>query len=323
VPAKNIQAESGQSVNAAAAGPFDDEVARFQRHLRAENKSPKTIVTYTEAVTQLTAHLVGRGMPLVLEHVRREHIEDFLATLLERYTAATAANRYRALRVFFAWLAEEAVIPASPMVHMKPPQVAVQPPPVLREEELRDLLAVCERGTALEDRRDTAILRVFIDTGARLAEVAGIRTAPLDDDRNDLDLAHGTIRVLGKGRRVRMVPIGAKTVRAIDRYLRQRARHAEAHQVWLWLGLKGQLSTSGISQMVRRRGIEAGLGASLHPHLFRHAAAHHWQAAGGEGTDLMRLMGWNSPTMLQRYAASAASERAVLAHRRLGLGDRL
>jgi integrase len=81
------------------------------------------------------------------------------------------------------------------------------------------------------------------------------------------------------------------------------------------------LTDTGIFQMVKRRGREAGL--ELHPHLFRHTAAHRWMAAGGSESDLMAISGWRSRQMLQRYGASAAQERAIAAHKRMALGDRL
>ena len=173
---------------------------------------------------------------------------------------------------------------------------------MLSEDNLRALLGVC-KGRDFEARRDLALLSVFIDTGARLGEIAGIRLEPQGDldDQGDLDLGTGMVRVFGKGGRWRMLPLGAQATRVLDRYLRVRARHARADDPALWLGKKGRLGPSGIAQMVRRRGREAGL-PDLHPHQFRHTVAHHWQAQGGEGSDLMRIMGWRSPTMWQRYA---------------------
>jgi site-specific recombinase XerD len=113
----------------------------FERHLRAENKSARAVETYLEAVQQLDALLTARGVELAV--ASREDLETFLAGLVARWKPATAANRYRALRVFYAWLEDEGEIPSDPMAKMKPPRVPDQPAPVLTEEMPRRLLATC------------------------------------------------------------------------------------------------------------------------------------------------------------------------------------
>ena len=97
------------------------------------------------------------------------------------------------------------------MARMRPPKVPEQPVAVLTLDEQRRLLATCE-GRSFVDRRDAAMLRVFIDTGARLAEVAGLLVATIELD-------DGMLLVMGKGRRERRLPIGSRTVKALDRYL--------------------------------------------------------------------------------------------------------
>jgi site-specific recombinase XerD len=306
-----------------AAGDIVANNESFARHLRAENLSPKTIYAYTGAVEQLTRFLADKGMPLGVASITREHVEAFVTHLLETRKPTTAHQRYRGCQSFFKWLVEEGEIKQSPMVNMKPPRLPELEVPVLSEEELKRLLNTCDKGQDYESRRDAAILRVFIDSGARLAEVTNIRFTPDDEETNDVDLEQGTMRVFGKGRRWRLVPLGNRTIKAVDRYLRKRAQHPQAHQPWLWLGLKGKMTESGVRQVIRRRGRQAGFQEQLYPHMLRHAAASAWLAAGGSEGGLMRKLGWRSRAMLQRYASATAEERAISESKRLGLGERL
>jgi site-specific recombinase XerD len=196
------------SPDGTAAGDLQTNAASFRRHLRAENISPNTVLTYTSAVALLADYLGSQGMPSDVAKIRREHIEAFIADLLEHWKPATANNRFRGCQRFFNWLVEEGEIKTSPMARMRPPRIPEQPAEVLRIDELRKLLTSCNKDTSFTGRRDYALLRILIDTGIRRAEIAGLRWRPDDETTNDVDLEQAALRVMGNGRRERVVHIG-------------------------------------------------------------------------------------------------------------------
>jgi len=200
-----------------------------------------------------------------------------MAHLTSTRSASTASLAYRALQQWFGWLVREEEIDRSPMERRRPPQVPETPVPVLSEDQLRRLLRSCD-GRDFVSRRDTAIIRLFIDTGGRRGEVGRLAV-------DDVDLVDDVVHVLGKGRRPRALPFGQQTGLALGRYLRVRSgdRFASRPELWLAEKNRGPLLDNGIEQVLKRRGAAVGI-PGLHAHMFRHTATHRWRVEGGGDT---------------------------------------
>lgn len=309
------------------------------RSLRSRNKAPKTIRTYKEAADALIEFInnpPADARQLLAEHpvsdapdVKRSHIEAFMAELVAHHKPLTAVNRYSALQQWFKWMTEEPdLIEFSPMTNTRRPTVPEQTIPVVSISDIKAVLATC-KGKGLIDLRDEAIIRLFCDTGIRLSELTGLKTADMVDGERvpHIDLDAQVIWVLGKGRRWRAITFGDRTAVTLDRYMRARRKHRHAASEHVWLGARGRrriepMTVFGIYQMVKRRCDAAGV-PRIHPHQFRHTWAHTMKVKGMDRGDLKRQGGWKSDQMVDRYGSSAADERSQAAHRRYQFGDEL
>jgi site-specific recombinase XerD len=292
----------------------DDLAASWTRSLRARNLAATTIDSYLLSLRLLVEFCRAEGLPSDPVHMQRSHVEKFIGHSLATRSVNTAGVRYRSLVQFFKWLASEDEIESSPMSRMTAPVAPEVPIPVVDDEALRRLLRACE-GKTFADRRDTAILRLFIDTPCRLA---GITYLEVDD----IDWGSSSVTVRAKGNKTLVQPFGPATALALDRYMRVRRGHKDSRSAALWLGTRGPMTRWGLPQMLERRCAEAGI-AKIHFHQLRHTFSHQWLKDGGSGEDLMRLAGWSSRAMLSRYGAALADERAVEAYRRRLPGERI
>lgn len=274
---------------------MDAMIRDFSLSLAAEGKKPKTIRTYTDAASwlQRTQDITDWS------EVRKSHVREHLAFILSNHSPAYANNQFRALQQFFKFLeAEEDV--RNPMAGLKPPAVPQKLVPVISDSEYARLIQSCT-GKRFVDIRDKAIFEFFRSTGARRAEVAGLKVT-------DIDLDQLAAIVTGKGSRMRIVRFDAATGLALSRYLRARKNHNHSASDMLWIGGDGPLHSDAIYQMFGRRGVKAGV--RINPHRFRHDFSHRYLLNGGQEVDLMSQNGWSSASMLRRYGASAAAERA-------------
>src|SRR3954471_17347539 len=158
---------------------WDGLIRDFVRHLKGTNRSESTQRIYRRAAEGLIGFLDESGQLIAPDGLTRRHIEAYMAHLIETRSASTANVVYRALQQFMKWLMDEEELDRSPMERMKPPIVPEKPGPVLAEAQLRTLLAGA-KGNSFVDRRDNAIMRLLIDTGGRLSEIADLKTSDVD-----------------------------------------------------------------------------------------------------------------------------------------------
>lgn len=288
--------------------------ASFNRELRAEGRSPATLRLYGQSIRFYCRWLETQGRTATLDELTRAGIRAWLAELSDTLEVNTVRTRYRGLRRFCQWLVDEDELDANPMEKLSPPTPKAKPVPVLSDDDLAALLKACN-GKTFNDRRDEALVRILLDTGLRNSEVCGLTIGTVDLDA-------GSAIVKGKGGKVRAVYFGARTARALDRYIRARGAHRWAHLDALFLTQRGAISPDGIRDRMHVLASRAGID-HLHPHQFRHTFAHDFLMAGGQERDLKRLAGWSSDVMLERYGASAADARARAAAKRLSRGDRV
>jgi integrase/recombinase XerD len=291
---------------------LSDIMPSWQLAMRAANKSPRTITTYTAGVESFLSWCERTGIP---QELTKANAQGWIADLMGAGAQATTANTWLGgLKRFAAWLTEEEEIPVNPIERMSPPKMDTKITPALTDEQLGALIKVCQ-GKGFVDRRDEALVRLMAETGMRAGEVIDLKVG-------DVDVARGLVVVTrGKGAKGRIAPFGPKTGVALDRYIRLRRQHADPdnHQLFVGAHIK-TFSYWGLARTLRGRARDAGI-EGFHLHLLRHTAATRWLAAGGSEGGLMAVAGWSTREMLDRYTRATAGERAAAEARGLNLGD--
>ncbi len=289
------------------------EAEEFLTWLAVEKgRSPNTLAAYRRDLAAYVGWLAERGR--ALDDVGEPDVEQYVAHLRAGPRApASIARALVAVRTLHRFLALEGRAAADPAADVSPPRVAHGLPKPLTEDEVGALLdAVVGDGPVVT--RDRALLEVLYGTGARISEVCGLSLG-------DVDLDAGLIRLLGKGAKERIVPIGRYGRAALGEWLgaggRERmvparaARRGDAEAVFL-NRRGGRLSRQGAWAIVRRYGERAGLADRLSPHVLRHSCATHLLDHGADIRIVQELLGHASISTTQVYTkVSTERLRAV------------
>jgi integrase/recombinase XerC len=278
-----------------------DWLARFRSYLGAERRcSPHTLAAYAHELAEFDAWCEAQGIadPALVEpqqvrlYAARSHARGLAPRSVQR--------RLSALRSFFRFLEREGLVARNPVVEVRAPKAGRRLPQTIDVDQMGRLLTPAAAGTpdaapAHEALRDQAIMELFYSSGLRLAELVGL-------DLHDLDLGDRTVRVLGKGSKARIVPVGAKAVAAVKQWLRERVALAPEGELALFLGRNGRrLGPRQVQRLVARHARERGLPQHVHPHLFRHSFATHLLESSRDLRAVQELLGHASISTTQVY----------------------
>ncbi len=256
--------------------------------------SENTLVAYEGDLAELLAYAEGRGRGLV--GLQQAELAEFIGSLRARgLSPRSQARHVHAMRGFFRFALREGLIERDPMENLRPPKAFRALPRYLTPSQVEALLGAPDVATPV-GLRDRAMLEVMYATGLRASETTGLRAESVD-----LDL--GLVRVLGKGRKERLVPLGRQAQRWLRRYLAQ-ARGALAGGrdcPALFLSQRGRMLTSmGLWGLVRRHALRAGV-ASLTPHGLRHSFASPLLERGADLRALQAMLGHADISTTQIY----------------------
>jgi integrase/recombinase XerC len=270
------------------------EIAAFLRHLdRERNASPHTVRAYGEDLQQFARHAredLGRdARPQDVDHLL---IRAFLARLRrEGLKTTSAARKLATLRTFFRYLCREGIIDRNPARALLSPRLEKRVPTYLDE---RDVALLVEMpGEGLPAVRGRAILEMLYATGVRCSELVGL-------DLEEIDRVDRSIRVLGKGRKERIVPFGTRASAALEAYLAVRTAPAGMEAVFL-NGRGSRLTDRSVRTLVGQRVKAVALARKVSPHTLRHSFATHLLERGADLRAIQELLGHASLSTTQRY----------------------
>jgi integrase/recombinase XerC len=286
---------------------FADALARFDRHLAAERgASVHTRRGYATDLAHFATFAAGKRPAAV----SADDVRDFLASLHRTRSAASVARKLAALRSFFRWLLREEAIERDPTIGISPPKLRPRLPRPLSVDECQAVVeaepvaAAASGDDHVRRLRDRALLELLYGAGLRIGEALAL-------DVRDVDLLGREVRVLGKGRKERVVPLPRAARQALGSWLEARRRPGYQAEP-LFPTLSGRTPTRRLDPRAARRILgtrarAAGVADRVHPHRLRHSYATHLLDMGADLRSIQELLGHASLSTTQRYTAVSAA----------------
>jgi len=269
----------------------DPSVARFLQYLAVERGlSPRTVEAYGEDLAQLGAWLAQRGEATEWRRLGSDSIRAFIAAQHRQgISSRSLQRRLSAVRSFYRWLVREGAAVSNPADGVRAPRLARKLPNVLDADEVAAFLELPE-GAPLATR-DRALLELFYSSALRVSELCRLHW-------EHLDLAQGLVRVLGKGNRTRIVPVGRRAREALELW-RQESGGVPGQPVFA--GRNGPLSVRAVQARLKVWAKRQGVWKRVHPHLLRHSCASHMLESSGNLRAVQEMLGHADIATTQIY----------------------
>jgi len=283
--------------------PLDQQIDAFAQYLADERRSSaRTVETYIRDLRSFRDYIREQGLPADARALDIVALRGFLSGLFRSNQASTMKKKVSAIRSFFKFLLKRQIIDRNPASGLRSPKIGKSLPRFLTVDQAFRVMGSppkeAQRAKPLR-ARDLALLETLYGTGVRVGELASMNIG-------HCDLTESSVRVLGKGGKERIVPLGKSSTESIMAYLPERqgllAKAKEGDPDALWLSRTGRrLSIRQVQNIVRRHGtLGAGRG-DLHPHAMRHTCATHLLDAGADLRSIQELLGHSSLSTTQRY----------------------
>lgn len=277
------------------------KIEQFIQYLSDEKgASEHTLRNYKIDINDFKVFLGNEASELLSENdidlskINVEHIRLYVSKIYNKLSPASISRRLATLRTLFKYSVKRGWTETNPAKEVASPKLPKRIPNFLTEQEINTLLTT-PKGEAWSRCRDRAMLELLYATGMRVSEI-------VDLNRESVDYNEMTVRIFGKGRKERIVPINKKTVAAVQKYLNSIEERVDKKTKPIFVNNRGsKLTTRSVERMIQKHAKCAGIQKKVTPHVLRHSIATHLLGAGADIRGIQELLGHTCLTTTQKY----------------------